>query len=55
MVREFSRIAVARLAADTGDPREVVYPRKFAFDPRKSASWLSRLVISERRTQMLSG
>jgi len=42
MVRGFSRIAIWSVEANTRGPNEEVYPRKFAFDPRKSASRLSR-------------
>jgi len=49
MVRGFSRIAAVRLEANSRDPKEEVYSRKSAFDPRESASRLSRVVIPERR------
>jgi len=39
---DLSWMAAERVDANTRDPNEEGYPRKFAFDPRKSASRLSR-------------
>jgi len=44
MVRGFSRMTVERVEASTRDHSEELYSRKFALDPRESASWLSRVV-----------
>jgi len=40
--RGFSWMAAERVDANTRNPKEEGYPRKFAFDLRKSASRLSR-------------
>jgi len=51
MVRGFSRMAAERVKATTHDPKEELCPRKFAFDPRKFAPWLSRVGISEQNAR----
>ena len=46
MVRGCSRMTAVRVDATIREPKEEVYSRKSAFDPRKSASWVFGCLIN---------